>query len=144
MSNRVYEPLRLTCKDEERANACRVILTGMGATLVELDGTRYPPLTEGTVLVLPWGGRSRFVDFVCEFAMRAQVAEPDAIRDMQYAALAQDMGTDKDSIREFGEAVGDAVRALMVAVGTSSPPDIDGLMSTFDEEVYHLQPPPEE
>ena len=127
---RVYEPLRLRCKSPEQASAFSVILTGMGAPV--------PPYAQGDVVVIPWGGSGRFVQGLMDFATRAQVAEASEIRELSYAAMAQTMGTDVANVRAFGADLVTVIETFMGTVGSTRPPDVDGIMSTLDKDIADL------
>jgi hypothetical protein len=132
---RVYEPLRLTCKTTEQAEAFAVILTGMGAPI--------PPYVQGDVVVIPWGGAGRFVNGLIDFAGQAKVAEPEQVRDLSYQAMSQTMGTDVENVRTFGSRLVDVVSEFMGTIGSSAPPDVIGILGTLDQDLDNLHDPGE-
>ena len=129
---RVYQPLRLPCKSAEQASAFCIILTGIGAPI--------PPYAEGDVAVIPWEGSGTFANGLADFASRANVAEPEAVRDLTCQAMAQSMGTDVENVREFADRIVDAVGTLIDTAESSSVPDIAGIMATLDEDLGDLRP----
>jgi len=136
---REYQPIRLHCKTPTLAEAFRVIVTGMRGGMKTSDGSIMQPWTDGDAVVMPWAGSPGFVNAITELATATRVAEPEAIREMTYGAMAQGMATDVQNVRDFGETISRAMMEFMTTVGSKKPIDVEGIMGTLDTEVRMLQ-----
>lgn len=137
--DREYRPVRLRCKTPTLAEAFRVIVIEMRGGMKTPDGSVMQPYTDGDTVVMPWAGHPGFVNAITQLATTTQVADPEAVREMTYGAMAQGMSTAVENVRNFGETIARAMTEFMRTVGSQRPIDVDSLLSTLDDEAKMLQ-----
>lgn len=136
---REYAPIILVCRTSELAQAFCTIVTHLGGSKKDTDGSEMPPYVLAERVIMPWWGHPEFMNAVTMLALRTNVAEPVEIREMQFGAMAQGLNVDVEDIRESLTVVADTMERLREKIGTKTPPPIDAMLNTLDAELEVLQ-----